>query len=254
MLGPMLKHIEKVQRPYKRMVDTLFPPRCVRCSQMVAESGGGLCALCFDHVHFSHPPHCKRCSAPFEYDNAAETLLCPVCIATPPLYERALYVFRYDEGSRTIIRRFKYEDATYSVPILAAWLTRAGAPLWPDAELLIPVPLHPWRLWQRRYNQAALLALAVGKLANIPVMVDTLARTKYTTAQAKLGFLSRWRNLASGQIIATLPHRVAGKHVVIIDDVMTTGATIDACCRALHRAKVGRISVLTLARTLRTGT
>jgi ComF family protein len=161
-------------------------------------------------------------------------------------------VFRYDTA-RDLILRFKHADRTDYTPTFAAWMARAGAPLLADAELAVPVPLHRWRLLKRRYNQAAELANAVARHAGLEALPDALVRTRPTPSQgAMVSARARRRNvLAAFAVRAGAKERLKGKRVLLIDDVMTTGATLEACTRTLRRAGAASVSCLTLARVVR---
>jgi ComF family protein len=169
------------------------------------------------------------------------------------VFERARAAFRYDEGSRDLILRFKHADRTDSSPAFARWMARAGDALLGDADLIAPVPLHWLRLFMRRYNQAALLASALAPLAGKPAVNDLLQRRRRTPLQGG-GVLARQRNVAGA--FAVDPRRRAGlqdKRVLLVDDVLTTGATVSACASVLLRAGARAVDVLTLARVVRTG-
>lgn len=242
--------LDAVRRLGRGLLDLVLPPRCLSCGEMVGEAGV-LCAACWSRLEFIAPPHCHACGIPFAHDTGEEAL-CAACLARPPKYQRARAVFRYGDDSRGMILSFKHADRTDAAVAFAAWMARAGAALLAEADVIAPVPLHYRRLVWRRYNQAALLALRLGKMAGKPAMVDLLKRPRATAAQAGLGARERRRNLA-GAIIAN-PARadaIRGRRVLLIDDVLTTGATVDACARALRRAGAGGVDVLTLARVVR---
>ena len=181
-----------------------------------------------------------------------EDAVCGECARERPVWDQARAVLRYDKNSRRLLLGFKHGDHTHSAEAFGQWMQRAGADILARADLLVPVPLHWTRLLQRRYNQAALLAQAVHAAGGPEVAADWLLRRKRTPVQGHLGPGARERNVHGA--FAMRPHRsVAGKHVVVVDDVMTTGATVDECARVLRRAGALSISVLTLARALRTG-
>jgi len=157
---------------------------------------------------------------------------------------------RYDESSRNLILGLKYGDRLQLVPTLGQWMRRAGAELLADADLLVPVPLHWTRLFARRYNQAAVLALALAKLGGPPVSTDCLIRRRRTPPQGRRNAVARRRNVA-GAFRLRRSETIRGKRVVLIDDVLTTGATVEECARVLKRAGAARVDVLALARTVR---
>ena len=178
--------------------------------------------------------------------------MCGDCARGRPTWDQARAVLRYDKNSRRLLLAFKHGDHTNSAAAFGRWMHRAGSEVLAGADLLVPVPLHWTRLFQRRYNQAALLAHAVRAAGGPEVATDWLVRRRRTPAQGRLGPASRERNVR-GAFAMRGRRSVAGKRVVIIDDVMTTGATVEECARVLKRAGAVSIGVLTLARALRTG-
>jgi ComF family protein len=226
-------------------LDAVLPPRCISCGEIVG-ANGTLCSACWRGVTFIAPPFCARCGLPFPHDG---TGICAACAARPPHYARARAVLRYDEASRALVIAFKHADKTHTAPAYGAWMRRAGAELLDDADLLVPVPLHWSRLFRRRYNQAALLAYAIDRRRVAP---DLLVRRRATPSQGHLGRLARARNVAAAFALRR-DADVGGKRLVLVDDVMTTGATVGECARVLQRAGAARVDVLTLARATREG-
>ena len=217
---------------------------------MVHESGT-LCASCWEHIDFLGQPLCHACGLPFEFDHGAETL-CGVCARERPVFGRARAVMRYNEHSRDLILGFKHGDRTFAAPAFARWMVRAAAGLINDADLVVPVPLHRLRLWRRRYNQAALLALIIAKLAGKQAVPDLLVRKRATPSQGRLSPPQRRANVRGA--FAVRPQRRArliDKRVLLVDDVMTTGATVSASARVLLRAGAAAVDVVTLARVVR---
>lgn len=233
-------------RFWRGLVDLVLPPLCLGCDAPVTEDQA-LCAACWKAIHFIERPFCARCGMPFDLP-VEEGTLCAQCLSDPPLYERARSALVYDEASKPLILRFKHADRLHPAPALSAWMARAASDIWPMADVIAPVPLHRWRLWRRRYNQAALLAKAIGKKTGLPVCVDLLVRRRATPPQGKLGRKERHENVA-GAFALRQNADVAGKRVVLIDDVMTSGATAAACARALLKAGAASVYVVTLART-----
>ena len=235
-------------------LNAVLPPRCLACGALV-ERSGALCADCWPEVAFIAPPYCACCGLPFEYDLGPEAL-CGACTREPPAYDRARAVMRYNDASRRLILAFKHGDRTEGAPAYGAWLARAGADLIAGADMILPVPLHRWRLLSRRYNQAALLAQALGRETGLPVVTDLLLRRRHTPSQGRLSPAARRRNVAGAFAVrasgrASGKARLAGRRVLLVDDVYTTGATIEACARVLRRGGAAAVSVLVLARVLR---
>ncbi len=230
-------------------LDVLLPPCCLTCDAPVAAQGQ-FCADCFARVSFVSDPCCARCGVPFASVAEADPgLTCAVCAAAPPAYRRARSALRYDAQSKALILAFKHGDRPELARALAPHMQRAGAALLREADTLVPVPLHRARLYQRRYNQAGMLALAVGKLAARPVAIDALVRLRRTAPLGVTSAIGRAAELAGA--FAVRPSRaaaVAGRRVLLIDDVMTSGATAEACARVLRAAGAACVDVLAAAR------
>ena len=231
-------------------LDALLPPRCLSCGELV-ERAGALCGDCWERIDFIAPPFCACCGLPFDYD-PGEGTLCGDCLREPPPYERARAVMAYGEASRRLIVGFKHHDRTEGVPAYAAWLSRAGAELLDQAELVVPVPLHWTRLFARRYNQSALLAKALARRGGRPLAHGLLRRIRRTPSQGGLSGAGRRRNVAGA--FAVDPRqagRIAGRRVLLVDDVLTTGSTVAACAKALNRGGAAAVDVLVVARVVR---
>ena len=232
-------------------LDLILPPQCLACGVAV-DGQGDLCAACWARIRFVTPPYFGQCGYPFDFDPGAH-ILCAACTARRPVYDRARAVLIYDDASRDLVLRFKHLDRTDFAPSFGAWLARAGAELWRDGggDLIVPVPLHPGRLLRRRYNQAALIAWGLGRAIQRPVAADLLRRLRPTPSQGRLSPGARRRNVrAAFAVTPAWRDRVADGHVLLVDDVLTTGATVEACARTLRRAGAARIDVLTIARVV----
>ncbi len=239
-----------LRRHLKTGLDLLLPPQCLSCGTIVAE-GAGLCAQCWDQIGFLGPPACPKCGFPFEFE-MGDDIFCGACLRSPPVFGRGRAAFRYDEHSRGLILDLKYRDRTYLAPALARLLYQAGQELVQDADAIVPVPLHRWRLARRRFNQSALLAIELGKLSGKSVLADALLRHRATRTQGGLNRNARRRNVRAA--FRLRPHarqQIEGLNILVIDDVMTTGATLDATARCLLRGGACGVDVLTLARVVR---
>ncbi|MBI1777329.1 MAG: ComF family protein [Proteobacteria bacterium] len=236
-------------RALRAALDAVLPPRCLRCGETVDEPGS-LCGVCWTKVTFIAKPLCHCCGRPFELP-ADDGAWCGACLADPPPWRRARAVFRYDEATRPLITGFKFHDQTHAAPAFGRWMARAGRELLGEADLIAPVPLHWLRLFSRRYNQASLLANALGQETGIRVLPDLLRRRKRTPPQTELNRRERARNVAHAFAIRPGQMSVlAGKRVLLVDDVLTTGATVAACAQALKGAGAAAVDVLTVARVV----
>lgn len=228
-----------------KVLDALLPPLCLACDTPVT-SQGALCPTCWGGMRFIIPPYCACCGMPFETP-VGDGEQCAACLAEPPAYQTARAAMLYDDGSKKLILGLKHGDRTHLARTLGAWMARAATP--PADSLIVPVPLHRWRLFSRRYNQAALLAQAFGRLAVLPVLTDALIRTRATPTQGHRNRKERAANVRGA--FALNPRQAAavrGRNVVLVDDVLTTGATVSECCRVLKSAGALEIHVVTLAR------
>lgn len=235
-----------------RVADLALPPVCLGCGRGL-DAHAALCGNCWAGVDFIERPFCAITGLPFAYE-AGEGAVSAAAIANPPSYARARAVMRYNEGSTRLIHRFKYNDRMEAAPAFARWLVRAGADLLAEADMVAPVPLHKRRLFSRRFNQSAELSRAVAHLAGIACAPGLLVRVRATRPQVGLSGDARRRNVAGAFRLAPgAAPLVKDRRVVLIDDVMTTGATAEACARVLVAAGAAQVSVLCLARVVPAG-
>ncbi len=235
------------------VLDLLLPHQCLKCGVVIGKEGA-LCAACWAEIAFIAPPVCACCGYPFELDHGAggAGALCGACLRDPPPFARARAVFRYDSASRHLVLGFKHSDRTHAAPAFGAWLARAAGPLAAEADLVVPVPLHRLRLFRRRYNQAALLAHAFGDATGLPCVPDLLTRVRATPSQGRLSRARRRINVRGAFAVAKgRAQLIDGRRVLLVDDVLTTGATVGSAARCLLRAGAGAVDVLTLARVVR---
>jgi ComF family protein len=225
-----------------------LPQVCAACREPV--TGEGLCAACWSKLAFIAPPYCARLGIPFPFD-PGPGVLSMEAIADPPAYERARAAVRFDDTARMLVHALKYRDRLDLAPILGRWMANAGRELTAEADLIVPVPLHWRRQWARRFNQAALLAEVVGKASGRPVAHGALRRIKATAQQVGLARNERALNVQGAfGVRPDAKIEVAGRRLVLVDDVLTTGATIEACTRALMRAGAASVDVLVFARVV----
>jgi ComF family protein len=239
------------RRMGRAALDLLFPPLCIICRETVREPGS-LCPDCWQTISFLDGPCCVSCGLPFELDPGAGTH-CASCLAKPPAFDRARSVMRYDKHSREPILALKHADRHDVAPAFARWMGRTGADMVAAADVIVPVPLHRRRLWSRRYNQSALLARALAKAAAKPFDPLSLIRIRKTPSQGEMPSAKARRRNVRGAFKVDPAHVAAVKdrNILLIDDVLTTGATVDACARALKRGGAKAVNVLTIARVVR---
>jgi len=229
-------------------LDTLYPPTCLSCRAAIGEANA-LCPACWRAMRFIERPFCERLGTPFEQD-LGEGLLSPQAIADPPVFRRARAVARFEDGpARRLVHRLKYSDRSDLAPPLGAWMARAGADVLAEADAVVPVPLHPLRLWKRRFNQAAALAQAVAKAGGKPFEPRWLMRVKATRSQVGLTREQRAVNM-QGAFRAAPGAPLSGLRIVLVDDVLTSGATANAAARALLRAGAADVDLVVFARVV----
>ncbi|MBF0167012.1 MAG: ComF family protein [Alphaproteobacteria bacterium] len=234
------------------LIDLLLPPQCPSCRALVGENGT-LCPDCWKSMTFLAPPFCQRCGQPFAFEAEGDGagLECAPCLDSPPPWRQARAVLRYDEASKGLVLGLKHADRTDLAPALARWMKRAGDDLLSECDLIAPVPLHWMRLFTRRFNQSALLALALGDLSGLPVRGDLMVRTRRTQSQGHLHRSERFGNV-KGAFAVRPRHapKLKGKSVLLIDDVLTSGATAAECARTLLKAGAAQVDVLCVARAV----
>lgn len=250
--GALLSGLKgRLARAPEKFLDLLLPPHCLTCDAEV-ERQGSFCATCFSGLNLISAPFCARCGVPFTHEGEAErgadgALSCTPCLTRAPGFAMARAALRYDEGAKRLILPFKHADRTEMAAPLARLMARAGGDLLQAADILVPVPVHWRRLIARRYDQAALLAQRLGRLSGRRVVPDVLRRTRATVPLGDKGAAERAALVADAFSVAR-PARVAGQRVLLVDDVMTSGATAEACARALLAAGAARVEVLAAAR------
>jgi ComF family protein len=227
--------------------DLILPAICVSCAAPITRHNL-LCAECWSSLHLITPPLCNRLGLPLPGYEGTGPHISMQALANPPVFSRARAAARYGGIMRRLILRFKFEDKHEPLPLFIKLMREAGRELLADAGLLVPVPLHRLRLLQRRFNQSALLAKGLGRAAGVPVAAVALQRIRRTAAQLGLGHEARRANVAQAFSVKPAARKsVQGRNIVLIDDVITTGATANACAEALLQAGAVRVDVLAIA-------
>ncbi|NIJ38536.1 ComF family protein [Sphingopyxis panaciterrae] len=244
-IGRGLRHIARA------VVDYALPPRCPGCGSIV-DDDRQFCLSCWSSLHFLDGPACARCSIPLPTALPGGPVTCGACLAAAAPFDGAPAAVAYGPVARTVALRLKYGRRTGHARLMAQLMARRLAALAGDAPiLLVPIPLHRWRLWSRGFNQAALIAAELTRLAGIPHDHHLLLRTRATKMLRGQGRRERERIVAGAfGLAAGAKEKAAGRHLVLIDDVHASGATLRAAARALRRSGAARISALTWARVV----
>lgn len=238
---------------FNRIIDFILPPRCIVTGDVV-ERQGQISATAWGALNFISPPQCRRCGFPFEFseERAEGEAVCGACLKVAPIYHQARSALVYDDASRNIILGFKHGDQTQSTPCFVPWLNQAGKDLLDKADILMPVPLHRWRLLRRRFNQSALIVKHLSMNSKIPFILNGLERVRATPTQGHLRVKERQKNVKNAFVVPeeVIP-QIQGKRIILVDDVFTTGATVNECAKALLGNGAGIVDVLTLARVVK---
>jgi ComF family protein len=245
--APRRKRVADTARAVLRAaLDLALPRLCAACRDPV--EGQGLCPTCWSKLSFISRPYCERLGIPFVYD-PGPGILSMEAIADPPAYHRARAAVRFDEISRALVHALKYGDRLDLTPMMGRWLSHAGRELLSDADALVPVPLHWRRNWARRFNQSAMLAAAVSAASGVPIAAGALKRVKATAQQVGMTRSERAANVQGAfRVPPDGKAAVVGRRLVLVDDVLTSGATVEGCARALLRAGAANVDVLVFAR------
>lgn len=231
----------------KKLLDIVLPPQCLLCRAII-DIPGQLCSSCWKSLTFFDSAICHCCGVPFDFVPMPQ-MLCPACHGHHPSFDRTRAVLRYDDACQRLVTGLKFADRLEGAPAFGQWMTRVGRDLLDKADALVPVPLHRRRLFRRRYNQAAVLGFAIARAGDVAMIPDLLVRRRATRSQIGLSRRARARNVR-GAFSVRAVHRdwLKGKRIALVDDVFTTGATVEACARVLKRAGAAAVDVLVLAR------
>ncbi len=234
---------------WAKLVDFLTPPLCLSC-QVPATSGASLCLECWQKLHFVDEPVCDVLGTPFAYDEG-EGAVSPAAIADPPSWDKARAAVVFDDASAHLVHLLKYIDRQEAGLAMARMMLGAGRSLLPAIDVILPVPLHRKRLWQRRFNQAAFLCQHISEVSAKPWVHDVLLRIEATTSQVGLDAKERHKNVRRAFDVPPEKRPVIeGKSILLVDDVRTTGATANACAETLKKAGAAQVNVLSFALVL----
>lgn len=248
------KHLALLDTLHKGLAGTLHtclnflvPPRCINCNSLSAHQVG-ICATCWQQMRFIEKPFCDVMGTPFSVD-LGKGIVSAEAIASPPPFNKLRSAVVYDDIARRLVSRFKFADRSDLAPFIASAMMRAGTQLFDDADALMPLPLHWRRFHARRYNQSAELARIIATEKSIPYMPLALARTRNTKQQIGLSRTGRSKNVSGAFTVPTnMVPQLAGKHILLIDDVYTSGASVKSATRALLRGGAKSVDVLTFAK------
>jgi ComF family protein len=233
-------------RAWRAFVDLVTPSQCLSCGVPVGEPAS-LCIACWAKLQHLDEPVCDMLGTPFAYDQGPGTLSA-AALANPPEWDRSRAAVGFDDASRGLVHALKYEDRQEAGLLMARLMARAARSLVAEADVLVPVPLYRWRLWQRRFNQSAFLAQEIAALTAKPWRADVLYRRRRTASQVGLDPAARRKNVKGAFVVApkAVTH-IVGKTVLLVDDVRTTGATAEACALALKAAGAARVTLVSFA-------
>ena len=252
VIKDMRQLVKNVRHSLNVGLDWLLPPRCVVTGALV-DVQGALAPEAWQALTFITAPMCRCCGMPFSHSDESDNAdgYCAGCLARSPAFDRARAALVYNDASRQLILSFKHGDHTYLWRTLTGLMhTTSGGDICRGGDVIAPVPLHRWRLLRRRYNQAALLARGLAQRAHRPYVADMLQRSRPTASQGHLSGSARRRNVKGAFVVrGKWRGHLQGKHIILVDDVFTTGATVEECARVLKKHGAAAVSVLTLART-----
>lgn len=236
---------EAVKSLWRVLVQALIPARCMTCREIVQNSAS-VCVSCWSKLKLLEEPLCDVMGTPFAYDHGVGAVSAQA-LSFPPVWDKSRAAMVFDENSKGFVHAFKYGDRGEAGWFMVRMMSRAGASLIAEADVIVPVPLHWMRLWKRRFNQAAFLAQRIAEHKSKIYEPQLLRRVRATPQQVGLNAKERHRNMRKAFIVKDPAEKMRGKKVLLVDDVRTTGATLSACVAALRAAGASKVLVLTFA-------
>lgn len=230
----------------QKFINFLLPSQCAICHE-ITEKPYTLCMDCWECLEFITSPKCSTCSVPLQ--GVDHDMLCMDCLNNPPIFTKAYAPLVYNESLKKLILRFKNYDGLHLGPMFCNWLQLCAIE---KVDFIIPVPLHWWRFFVRQYNQASELGKIFSKRINVPIYFDILKRPKATATQGHKNKFLRYQNLTDAFVVSDSSQILRNAKVLLIDDVLTSGATANACAKALLNAGASSVDVLTIARAIKT--
>lgn len=229
---------------WRYLINLFFPAKCIICESISVEEN--ICTDCWSNLTFITKPYCYKCSNPFNFEND-EKALCGYCIMNEPKYDQALSILKYDDYSKKLIHKFKYNDQLHILDYLSRLMLNLGHELIEKSDIIVPVAMHKQKLLKRGFNQSALLAAKIAQKTKLQYIPDLLIKQHNKASQAGLERKERLKNI-QGNFQLNKDFDIKGKRIILIDDVITTGATVNECCKMLRKGKPAKIYVLTLAK------
>jgi ComF family protein len=231
---------------WKSFLNLIFPIKCIICDSYKTQRE--ICSNCWGNIPFITKPYCYICGIPFSYEND-EKAICGYCVMKRPSYDKSISIFKYNEYSKKIIHKFKYQDNLHILDYLVNLMSNLGNSLIIQADYIVPVPMHKYKLLKRGYNQSALLAMKIAKKNNVKYLPELLLKIKHNMPQASLKKGQRIENIKNTICINNkYKSLIAGKVILLVDDVITTGATIEECAKIISGYKPSHIFILSLAK------
>lgn len=242
---------EQLRGVWRMVIDLAYPPRCPSCHQHVG-ADGNFCGPCFNRLRVIEAPLCQCCGIPFVIGVGEEYMLCPECLDETPEFDAVRAALVYDNVSGPLVTSLKFNDQWAGLSRYVQMMLRLGRPLTEGADMLVPVPLHWRRLFRRKFNQSALLAYGLARQTELPCVPTMLQRVQHTKPQMRLDRATRLKSVKNAFAVPDTMHDLLqDKVVVLVDDVVTTGATVNACARVLKKAGAREVRVIALARAVK---